>query len=161
MSFGFGLRSLATDLSAVGIARIFNLPECAPWASDGGRALVLGRSGQSPTDSDRTTYDGWSSPEPPPFGCPTDLSDGAKVIKRHDAAITPHQRTLAWAALTVKDRRCMTKIFAAIHPAELGPRHRHPQRPTRKLGSRESPRPDQPLTKSTAPSLTTRQGDSS
>jgi Integrase core domain len=45
--------------------------------------------------------------------------DGAKVIKRHDAAMTPHQRTLAWAELTVKDRRVVTKVFSAIRPAEL------------------------------------------
>ncbi len=44
--------------------------------------------------------------------------DGAKVIKRHDKAATPYDRTLAWNGLSAKDRTAMSKTMASIRPAE-------------------------------------------
>ncbi len=44
---------------------------------------------------------------------------GAKVIKRHDAAQTPHQRAIAAAVLTPAKRAARTRALNGLHPGEL------------------------------------------
>ena len=44
---------------------------------------------------------------------------GSRVLKRHDRAATPYERTVAWSGLDPADRAHMDKVMATIHPAEL------------------------------------------
>ena len=44
---------------------------------------------------------------------------GAKVIKRHDPARTPHQRALAAGALTPARKATLTRTLNGIHPGQL------------------------------------------
>ncbi len=44
---------------------------------------------------------------------------GAKIIKRHDPARTPHQRALAAGVLTPTQKRSLTRTRNAIRPGEL------------------------------------------
>jgi len=45
--------------------------------------------------------------------------NGAKVTKRYDRAQTPRDRTLAWAGLTIKDRKAIEATMAQVRPGEL------------------------------------------
>ncbi len=44
---------------------------------------------------------------------------GAKVIKRHDAARTPHQRAIAAGALTAGHKSALTRARNQMHPGQL------------------------------------------
>lgn len=45
--------------------------------------------------------------------------EGAKVIKRHDPAQTPHQRAFAAGVLTPARKAALTRTRSAIHPGQL------------------------------------------
>jgi hypothetical protein len=62
---------------------------------------------------------------------------GAKIIKRHDTAQTPHQRALAAGVLTPAKKAALTRARNTIRPGQL----QTPHRPTR--SATRTPRPVQ------------------
>jgi hypothetical protein len=75
---------------------------------------------------------------------------GAKVIKRYDAAQTPYQRLLADERIDEKIKTGLTQQYLTLNPAPAPPRHPRPQRPASRAHSgqgstnpatRSAPRP--------------------